>query len=136
MADDSTFVLDGKLAADTTVVCDLDLCRVLLMNDARFPWLVLVPRRTGMADLIDLEPADYMILTEETDRVSRVLMAQLQGEKLNVAALGNMGRQLHVHVIARFARDKARPGPVLGVGEAIPYGDDRRHDLIGEQKLP
>jgi diadenosine tetraphosphate (Ap4A) HIT family hydrolase len=131
MSREDAFVLDARLEADTTEVCRLDLCTVLLMNDARFPWLILVPRRPGMADLIDLDATDRANLTEEIDRASRVLMRETRGEKLNVAALGNMVRQLHVHVIARFAHDAAWPGPVWGVGKAAPYDDTARQNLIG-----
>lgn len=121
-ADD--FHLDPRLAADTLVVGELALCRVLLMNDARYPWLILVPRRAGLAELIELEGDDRARASAETDRVARALKALTGCDKLNVAALGNMVRQLHIHVLARFEGDAAWPGPVWGRGVAEPYAQE------------
>lgn len=115
------FSLHPRLAADTFIVDDWDLCRVLLMNDARFPWLILVPRQNGLRDFDEIVPNDKPTFFAEIDRASRALRAETSAEKLNVAALGNMVPQLHVHVVARFAADAAWPAPVWGVGEAIPY---------------
>jgi diadenosine tetraphosphate (Ap4A) HIT family hydrolase len=115
------FTLDPRLAADTLHLGDFALCRVLLANDARFPWLILVPRRAGLADLIDVAPEDRTLLTGEIDAAARALKATVRCEKLNVGALGNMVRQLHIHVIARTTDDEAWPKPVWGVGTAVPY---------------
>jgi diadenosine tetraphosphate (Ap4A) HIT family hydrolase len=124
------FALDPRLEADTFPVCDLSLCTVRLMNDATYPWLILVPRREGVGELIDLSSADRAMLTREIDQVS-VLLRDLTGcDKLNVAALGNMVRQLHVHVIARFETDAAWPAPIWGEVPTEPYPDDDRDDLI------
>jgi len=121
MADAGDFALDPRLAADTRPVGDLPLSRVLLMDDARFPWLVLVPRRAGLVDLDDLPRDDRITLLDEIDRASRALRALAAPDKLNVAALGNLVAQLHVHVVARFRDDAAWPRPVWGVGERAPY---------------
>lgn len=118
----SDFLLDPRLEADTLPVGDLALSRVLLMDDARFPWLILVPRQPGLAELIDLPEAQRLVLTQEIDRAARFLKELTGAHKLNVAALGNMVRQLHVHVIARFETDDAWPSPVWGRGERRPYG--------------
>lgn len=91
------------------------------MNDNRFPWLILVPERPSLKDLHDLSPEDQVAVMGEIDTASRVLSHIQAPEKINVAALGNMVPQLHIHVIARFTTDAAWPAPVWGVGEAEPY---------------
>ncbi len=91
------------------------------MNDARYPWLILVPERADLAEIIDLEEADRAELMREIAAVSQVLKQMFNPDKLNVGALGNRVRQLHVHVLARFVSDQAWPGPVWGVGEPHPY---------------
>ena len=116
-----TFVLDPRLAADSAAIGDLPLSRVLLMNDARFPWLVLVPRQPGLRDLTDLARDDQHALLDEINRCAHVLRALDKPDKLNVAALGNVVAQLHVHVIARHTSDAAWPRPIWGFGESEPY---------------
>jgi diadenosine tetraphosphate (Ap4A) HIT family hydrolase len=118
------FLLDSRLAADAFVLGDMLLSRILLMNDARFPWLIVVPRRPELRELIDLASTERSILMEEIARASSALKEATRAEKLNVAALGNQVEQLHVHVIARFAGDPAWPHPVWGRGPATPYAPD------------
>ncbi|MGH8090315.1 MAG: HIT domain-containing protein, partial [Rudaea sp.] len=101
MRDEKDFVLDPRLARDTHCVGDLELSRVLLMDDARFPWLILVPRRANLRELTDLDTGDQQRLLVEIDRCARVLRTLEKPDKLNIAALGNVVAQLHVHVIAR-----------------------------------
>ena len=125
-----TFSLHPQLAADTTPVGDLPLTRVLLMNDANYPWLILVPRLPGVGEIIDLEENAQIRLTAEIARVSAALKSLTVCDKLNVAALGNMVPQLHVHVIARRRDDAAWPKPVWGVRPAKPYDDAARDRLI------
>lgn len=115
------FVLHERLAADTAVVCDWPLSAVLLANDATYPWLILVPRREGLRDFHDVAAADRPALMDEIDRASRALQALHAPDKINVAALGNMVPQLHVHVIARTTTDPAWPGPVWGAAPPVPY---------------
>ncbi len=117
----NSFTLHERVAADTHAVCDLALCRVLLMNDKRFPWLVLVPMRPDLREIIDLPPGDRAVLMEEIARTSSALNDLFAPDKLNVAALGNKVPQLHVHVIARKKTDAAWPNPVWGPGTAEPY---------------
>jgi diadenosine tetraphosphate (Ap4A) HIT family hydrolase len=117
----TSFVLDPRLDADTIPVGRLALSRVLLMDDARYPWLILVPERPDMAELIDLPDSEHTLLMQEIAIASRALQSLYGPDKLNVGALGNRVRQLHVHVLARFQSDVAWPGPVWGVGEAQPY---------------
>ena len=111
-----TFALHEKLAADCEVLGDMALCRVLLMRDHRFPWTVLVPRLGGLRDFHDLPREQALTLFDEVGLVSRALVTAFAAEKINVAALGNQVPQLHVHVIGRYARDAAWPGPVWNVG--------------------
>ena len=115
------FALHPRLAADTLAVTDLALCRVLLMNDGRFPWLILVPRRPGAREIVDLAPDDRRLLADETDRAAAALRVHSPTDKLNIAAIGNIVEQLHVHVVARRRDDAAWPGVVWGHGSAIPY---------------
>jgi diadenosine tetraphosphate (Ap4A) HIT family hydrolase len=129
-----TFTLDERLARDALLIGDLPLCRVLLMNDARWPWLILVPRREGLVELIDLDPPDQTRLMDEAGRAARFLKSQARADKINVGALGNIVRQLHLHVVARVIGDPAWPGPVWGYGVAAPYGDDAAQALIAATK--
>lgn len=115
------FALDPRIAGDTLHVGDLPLCSVLLMNDARFPWLILVPRRAGAREIVDLSLADAQTLMAEIRVASRVLQAVADPDKINVGALGNVVPQLHVHVVARFLSDPAWPGPVWGHGTRTLY---------------
>jgi diadenosine tetraphosphate (Ap4A) HIT family hydrolase len=124
------FELDPRLARDTVFGADWQLCRVLLMDDARFPWLVLVPRRAGLAELDDLDETDNTRLMHEIRRAMKKLRGLGECDKLNVGALGNIVRQLHVHVVARHQRDAAWPGPVWGHGPAQRYTPEARDGLI------
>jgi len=124
------FVLHPLLQADTTFVADWALSRLLLMDDARFPWLVLVPRRAGASELHDLIHGERLVLMEEIARAGRGLSAFASAKKINVGALGNIVPQLHVHVVARKESDDAWPGAVWGHGTAIAYEADARDALI------
>jgi diadenosine tetraphosphate (Ap4A) HIT family hydrolase len=115
------FELDARLAGDTLVVGDLALCRVLLMRDSRYAWLVLVPRRAALVEVSDLPDDERVQLWREVDTAGRALRAIAPCDKLNIGALGNVVRQLHVHVVARREGDAAWPGPVWGFGKAEAY---------------
>lgn len=117
------FELHTQLAKDCAVVGDLGLCRVLLMNDSSYPWLILVPRREVVEELFQLSLTDQRQLIEEVSGVSEALASHARADKMNVAALGNVVPQLHVHVIARRRTDAAWPRPVWGVQPAQPYAD-------------
>jgi diadenosine tetraphosphate (Ap4A) HIT family hydrolase len=117
----TSFELHPQLAADTETVATWPLCEVLLIKDANYPWLVLVPARDGLRDFDDLSPEDMALATLEITRASKVLKSLLSPDKINVAALGNMVPQLHIHVIARFAHDASWPQPIWGVVPAKPY---------------
>ena len=115
------FALDPRLAADTVAVTRLPLCDVRLMNDARFAWLVLVPRRFGMIEISDLDDSGQTALWHEVRLADAALRATCPCEKLNLGALGNIVRQLHLHVVARHHGDAAWPGPVWGHGAPALY---------------
>ncbi|MEO1745843.1 MAG: HIT family protein [Pseudomonadota bacterium] len=124
------FELHERLAADTLPVCDIGLCELRLMNDARFPWVVLVPKRPDVREVHDLTPLDQTMLTFETTQMSKLLQEKTAAHKMNVAALGNQVPQLHVHIIARFENDAAWPSPVWGSGVAEPYTGPSAEELI------
>ena len=116
--------LHPQLADDTTPVIELQLCEVRLMDDANHPWLVLVPRVADIVEIIDLDAAQRTQLTSEIDTACRALRTLFKPDKLNVAALGNLVPQLHVHVIARYRDDIAWPRPVWGNATARPYAPE------------
>lgn len=118
------FVLDERLQRDTLAVADLALSRLLLMDDARYPWLVLVPRRAGASELTTLAVGDQALLLAEINRAAAALTEVGPFDKLNIASLGNVVAQLHVHVVGRRPGDAAWPGPVWGHGPAQRYSDD------------
>ena len=115
------FELDPTLARDTAELARWSLCRVLLMNDSNYPWLVLVPQRPGLRDFDEVAGADRGVFDGEITRACTVLRKMFKPHKLNVASLGNVSPQLHVHVIARQTTDAAWPKPVWGVVPAKPY---------------
>lgn len=113
------FVLDPRLAADTAFIADGPLSQVRLMDDTRFPWLVLVPRVNGVSEWLDLDGGQQRLLLAEINQAGQLIRAQPGVEKLNIGALGNIVRQLHVHLIGRHDGDPAWPGPVWGHGAAV-----------------
>ncbi len=128
---DAEFRLHERLAADCRVLGDLPVSRVLLMNDRRFPWLVLVPRRGGLRELHELPEPARLPLFEELEAASRALVDVCGAEKINVGALGNLVPQLHVHVVGRRRNDAAWPGPVWGFGSAELYAPGESDALAG-----
>ncbi|HEU5046275.1 MAG TPA: HIT family protein [Rickettsiales bacterium] len=118
------FALDHRLEHETFFVADLELSRVILMNNALFPWLILVPRVEKAVELIDLSDMDQHLLMDEISFASVVVRNVFNPHKINVAALGNQTKQLHVHIIARFTTDSAWPEPVWGKGSQ-PYDDPK-----------
>ena len=126
------FALHPRLEADTIFVADWPLSRVLLMNDTRYPWLVLVPRRADISELFELENPDRELLMEEVARAAKTLKAIAGAAKINIGALGNLVPQLHVHVVARSPGDPAWPGPVWGHSPAIAYAPSQREALIAK----
>lgn len=127
----SEFQLDPRLVEGSEWVADLALCAVRLKNDVRFPWLILVPRRSDIREVYELDSDDQRLVWEETTRMGEILMNECGGEKLNIGALGNLVPQLHLHAICRHAGDAAWPGPVWGVGTSEPYDAEAFASLIG-----
>ena len=124
-----TFSLHPRLAADTHAIGDLPLCRVLLMDDGRYPWLVLVPRRPDLREITDLDAPERAALIEEVAAAARALEGATGAGKMNVGAIGNVVAQLHVHVVARFAGDEAWPAPVWSRGTPVPRDEGAARDL-------
>ncbi|OHC11912.1 MAG: histidine triad (HIT) protein [Pseudomonadales bacterium GWC1_66_9] len=117
------FALDSRLQQDTLPIGDFPLCRLLLMKDARYPWFVLVPRREEVVELFQLDAEDQRTFWQETSELAETLKDTFGADKMNVAALGNVVSQLHMHVIVRRRDDDAWPAPVWGKHPALPYTD-------------
>jgi diadenosine tetraphosphate (Ap4A) HIT family hydrolase len=128
----TAFALHETLAADTVEAVRWPLCRVLLMNDSRYPWLILVPARADKTEIHDLDTADQAVLMTEIDRASRALTDLYTPHKINVAAIGNIVPQLHIHVVARFRTDDAWPAPVWGAHPPLRYEAAERDEKLQE----
>lgn len=115
------FELHPRLQADTQILGDLPLCRVLLAKDSQYPWLILVPRVPGLREIHHLPPEQQQQLMQESCAVATLMEEALGPDKINVAALGNLVPQLHLHHVARFSSDAAWPGPIWGAHPALPY---------------
>ncbi|MEM5502893.1 HIT family protein [Ahrensia kielensis] len=124
------FKLDSRLSADTMEIGESGLCRLLLMNDSRFPWLIMVPRRHDITEMHELTPLDQTVLTFEIAQISELLKDITGCKKINIGALGNMVPQLHIHIIGRNEGDAAWPGPVWGSGKAVPYDKEPLKSFI------
>ncbi len=124
------FELHPQLAADTVLIKKLELSQVLLSKDSRFPWLILVPEIAGATDLHALRPQDYRIVCEEMQLVASKVEAAFNPDKMNIASLGNMVPQLHIHIVARWKEDAAWPAPIWGNGEATPYSPEELQSKI------
>jgi diadenosine tetraphosphate (Ap4A) HIT family hydrolase len=126
----AAFELNERLRGDSDLVVTLGLCQLRLMNDSRWPWLILIPQRPGIEELFDLTPLDQALLTFEINLAAQALKKITDATKVNVGALGNIVRQLHVHVIARHENDANWPGPVWGFGTRQAYGVDEKKALM------
>lgn len=123
MTQDQDFRLHERLAADTVSLGRSSLCEVRLMNDKTWPWVLLVPALAGIREIYELSPEQQRQLLKESSALSRGMMSAFGGDKMNVAALGNMVPQLHLHHIVRFEGDPAWPGPVWGKQAPVPYSE-------------
>lgn len=128
------FDLDGRLETDSVFIANGPLSQFRLMNDARYPWLVLVPRIASASEWIDLPAQQQQTLLSEINLAGKVLRENFPCEKINIGALGNIVRQLHVHVIARTSGDEAWPGPVWGNGKSRAYPAIELETLIEKLK--
>lgn len=129
------FALDPRLESDTEPVIWLGLCELRLMNDSRWPWLILVPQRPGIEEIHDLTPLDQAMLTFETNMVAQALKKVSGCTKINTGALGNIVRQLHIHIIARSEGDPGWPGPVWGYGMREPYRRAALHQFADQIRV-
>ena len=127
---ETTWSLHTQLAQDAVPVGDLALARVLLANDANYPWLIMVPRRPNLVELIDLDENEQVRLLREIAAAARVLKETTECDKLNIAALGNQVAQLHVHIIARRRSDAAWPKPVWGAAPPVRYDPKARDGFV------
>jgi len=128
-----TFKLDHRLENDGAKILDLKLSRILLVNNALFPWVILVPRRKDIKEIIELNESDQVILMKEISLISEVMMKIFSPHKLNIAALGNIVPQLHVHIIARYTTDLAWPSPVFGK-DTKPYPEKDYKNIMKQLK--
>jgi diadenosine tetraphosphate (Ap4A) HIT family hydrolase len=126
----SEFQLDARLARDSDLVTVLGLCQLRILNDSRWPWLMLVPQRSGKTEVFELQPLDQVLLTFETNLVAAALKKVTNARKINIGALGNIVSQLHVHVVARNEGDPNWPGPIWGHGSATAYDENARKAFL------
>jgi len=124
------FELHPRLNEDCITIGNFPLCRLLMMNDASYPWFILVPQRPEVREMFELSLVDQQQLMVESSLLSKAISEQFHADKINVAALGNVVPQLHVHHIARFVNDPAWPAPVWGHAEANPYSDEKAATLV------
>ena len=129
------FTLDSRLQQDTLIVGDFALCRLLLMNDTQFPWFILVPRRADVGEIFQLDIADQRLLWQETSELAETLKDTFAADKMNVASLGNMVSQLHMHVIVRRCDDAAWPAPVWGKLPAQPYSAEQLAVVMAKLRM-
>jgi len=128
------FELHPRLREDCIDIGDFPLCRLLLMNYAAYPWFVLVPRRAGVREIFELSEADQQQLLLESSTLARAIAEQFHADKINIAALGNMVPQLHIHHIVRFTGDAAWPAPVWGHAAATPYSEQALAEMTAMLK--
>lgn len=128
------FELHSRLVADTFEIGDLPLSRALLLNDSRYPWVILVPRLNDVTEIHQLKETDRQQLMAESCRVSEFMVEHFSIQKMNVAVLGNIVPQLHMHHIGRNENDPAWPGPVWGHSDAVPYSQAELEKMIQQLK--
>ncbi len=124
------FELNERLRSDTIRIGRLELSIVLLMNDRSLPWLILVPEREGIKEIVELSATERSLLMEEMALVSEAIRNLYNPDKINIGALGNLVPQLHVHVMGRFTHDRAWPGPIWGTGPVEPYREDDLNKVV------
>ena len=129
------FQLDPQLQRDTILIVDWHLSQVRLMNDSRYPWVILIPKVSDIAEVHELVEEQQYLLLRESVRLSKALDQLFAPHKLNVAALGNMVRQLHIHHIVRFESDASFPRPVWGVGDAVPYDAEALNETVNGLRI-
>lgn len=128
------FELDPRIAAGTVAIAETDLCLVRLMNDSRYPWLLLIPRRPDVVELFDLPAADRQALTDLAADIAGAMAARFEATKMNIGALGNRVPQFHLHVIARRTGDAAWPNAVWDGTAPVPYDDAPLHEAVSQMR--
>jgi len=124
------FTLDAQIEKDCWKVCDLTLCRVMLAKNAAWPWVILIPKRENKVEIIDLSEAEQGELWREIAKVSHAIQKLMSPDKLNVAAIGNVVRQLHIHIVGRFEGDPNWPAPIWGSGFSAVYSNAEREEIV------
>lgn len=128
------FALHPQLQKDSVEIAQLPLCSVLMARDSRYPWIILVPRRAGVREIFELDDPDQQQLTRESSAVAQALANHFNADKMNVAALGNMVPQLHIHHVVRFCSDPAWPGPIWGALPPVPFSENDLNKRVSEIK--
>ena len=130
----TSFQLHPRLKEDCIAIGRFDLCQLLMMNDSQYPWFILVPEKAGLTEIYQLGKAERQILTEESSYLAENLAALYQADKMNIAAIGNLVPQLHIHHVVRYQTDKAWPAPIWGKFAAVPYTQQHMTDSLAEVK--
>ena len=120
-----TFQLHPRLEQDCITIGRFELCRLLMMNDSQYPWFILVPERADLQEIYQLSTADRQLLIEESSYLAENLAVLFNADKMNIAAIGNMVPQLHIHHVVRYQIDKAWPAPIWGKFDAVPYTEQQ-----------
>ncbi|MDX1924317.1 MAG: HIT family protein [Rickettsiaceae bacterium] len=128
------FEINPRLLADGSILIDLELSTVILVDNSLFPWLILVPRKNNLRELIDLSPKERIVLMDEISFISELMLKEFSPHKLNVATLGNVVSQLHIHIIARYEHDACWPAPVFGASKE-PYKKDGLNELAKRLRI-
>ncbi|MBL6664584.1 MAG: HIT family protein [Rickettsiales bacterium] len=126
------FTLDIQLKKDCFLLKDLSLSQLLLMNDQNYYWFILVPKKENLVELIDLDFTDQQTLLEEINQLSKILKEEFLCDKINIATLGNVVKQLHIHIVGRFNNDISFPKPIWGLAPAKPYKEEDANNLINK----
>lgn len=128
------FQLHPRLEQDCINVGRFELCRLLMMNDSQYPWFILVPEREEIKEIYQLDKTDRDLLSEESNYLAETLARIFQADKMNIAAIGNMVPQLHIHHIVRYRTDRAWPAPVWGKFDAVPYSAQQMEGTLAKLK--
>lgn len=129
-----TFQLHPRLEQDCIAIGRFELCRLLMMNDSQYPWFILVPERADLQEIYQLSKAERALLTEESSYLAENLAGLYKADKMNIAAIGNLVPQLHIHHIVRYQTDNAWPAPVWGKFAALPYTEQQIADNLARIK--
>ncbi len=129
-----TFQLHPRIEQDCIAIGRFELCRILMMNDSQYPWFILVPERTDLREIYQLNKADRQLLTEESSYLAENLAVLFNADKMNIAAIGNRVPQLHIHHIVRYKTDKAWPAPVWGKFDTVPYTEQQVAEILAKTK--